>query len=529
MSRQLFGVVIGAAVLNLAGQAEVVKVSLNPSRVFQTVNHFTASDAWACDGVGLYFNEAEKSRAAQYLFSQKLGEDGNPEGIGLSMWRVNLGAGTLDQTGAASNLVGRKADCFLAADGQGYDWKRCAGQRYFMEQARRLGCNRFLLFSNSAPLKWTITGNGFAGGMSSFAANLRPECYGAFADYLADVTKYFVDEGFGIDYVSPINEPQWTWDGQHQEGSPWRASESYRMHVELDRALAERKLTGTQMLFGEVGDLRFVYEGRDEDHWKGVPLEDRPELLAQKFFDPVSKLSLLGLKSQPRMIGGHAYHSELNPELMKRVREHLSTVCQQYGLEYQQTEWCLLPHFKREQLALFTKDWPENRTDMQVGLLLGRIVFADFVWANATAWGHWKGIEFCRDDSLLTAFPHAGVVTNGGVIVANKLLWSLGNFSLFVRPGFRRVELSGADDLNRIAGVAFVSPDGRRIVAVFVNSSFEAPVLSAALPPEVRARVAKVQVFRTDANMDLGNLRVESDAGLILAPRSITTVVYDLK
>ena len=119
-------------------------------------------------------------------------------------------------------------------------------------------------------------------------------------------------------------------------------------------------------------------------------------------------------------------------------------------------------------------------------------------------------------------YPANGHIEDGGVARANKLLWALGNFSLFVRPEFKRVEMSGADNLDKTAGVAFVSPDGRRLVAVFVNSSFERDVAKISLPEKARA-------FRTDANCDLGNLWIdEASREIVLAPRSITTVVFDL-
>ncbi len=338
-----------------------------------------------------------------------------------------------------------------------------------------------------------------------------------------------MDQGYAVDYISPVNEPQWHWSTNAQEGSPWRASEIHRVYVELDRALESRGLNNVKMLFGEAADLKFFYEEGSQEHWKHVPREERPNLLAQKYFDPESPLALTGLKHLPRLIGGHAYHSELNPELMKQVRERLRAVCDRYGLEYQQTEWCLLPFFTRRQLALFTENWTGgNRADIQTALLLGRIVYADFAYANATAWGYWKGMEIEGNHALISLYPRGGNITNGGMVAANKLLWALGNYSLFVRPGYRRVELRGADDLHTTAGLAFLAPDGKRLVAVFVNSSFDAFDLTVILPEGLRQHVKEVRAFRTDANIDLGNLRVKKEGSLTLAPRSLTTIVYDL-
>jgi hypothetical protein len=46
------------------------------------------------------FSAIAQQKVADYLFSQEFDASGNPVGIGLSIWRVNLGAGTLEQAGA---------------------------------------------------------------------------------------------------------------------------------------------------------------------------------------------------------------------------------------------------------------------------------------------------------------------------------------------------------------------------------------------------------------------------------------------
>lgn len=53
-------------------------VKLNPSEKFQTIDNFTASDAWSGEFVGRYWSEAGKSRIAEWLFSRETDEAGNP-------------------------------------------------------------------------------------------------------------------------------------------------------------------------------------------------------------------------------------------------------------------------------------------------------------------------------------------------------------------------------------------------------------------------------------------------------------------
>ena len=44
-------------------------VTVNPSERFQTIDHFTASDAWSGALVGRYWSDAERKQIATWLFS----------------------------------------------------------------------------------------------------------------------------------------------------------------------------------------------------------------------------------------------------------------------------------------------------------------------------------------------------------------------------------------------------------------------------------------------------------------------------
>ena len=115
-----------AASLAFAGG---LTVGINPQKTFQTIDHFAAVDAWSGNFVGKYFPEEQRGQIAKWLFSQKFGADGNPEGIGLSMWRFNIGGGTLEQDGADIEPYQRRAESFLSKDGKSYDWSKAAGQQ----------------------------------------------------------------------------------------------------------------------------------------------------------------------------------------------------------------------------------------------------------------------------------------------------------------------------------------------------------------------------------------------------------------
>src|SRR5574344_1074847 len=113
--------------------AQTKQITIDPTISFQEMQYFTASDAWSGGFVAKYWENTEKEQIAKWLFSQKTDEAGNPQGIGLSLWRVNLGAGTFEQDGADIQPIQRRAESFLTVDGKHYDWGKCTSQQYFMK------------------------------------------------------------------------------------------------------------------------------------------------------------------------------------------------------------------------------------------------------------------------------------------------------------------------------------------------------------------------------------------------------------
>ena len=62
-------------------------LSIDIGKRFQTMAGFGASDAWYAHYVGLFWPPAQREAIAQLLFNRT-------GGIGLSMWRYNIGSGS---------------------------------------------------------------------------------------------------------------------------------------------------------------------------------------------------------------------------------------------------------------------------------------------------------------------------------------------------------------------------------------------------------------------------------------------------
>ena len=162
------------------------------------------------------------------------------------------------------------------------------------DRAKELGCNNFVLFSNTPPVQYTYNGKGFSarGGLS----NLKPEHYGDFAGYMADVAARYTGEGYHISHISPVNEPQYNWDSG-QEGSGWTNDEVAALARELDMSLDDRGLS-TDILLGESGDWEYLYKVKGDANRSNI---------FSAFFTPGSSAYVGDLAHVKNLICGHSY------------------------------------------------------------------------------------------------------------------------------------------------------------------------------------------------------------------------------
>jgi O-glycosyl hydrolase len=249
----LLGAVAGSGARPHRGDA--VEVTLYPDRQLQTIHSFAASDAWSVQFLGRYWPAAQRSRAADLLFSTRERPDSSSEGIGLSAYRFEIGAGSA-LPGDSSRISDRwrRASGFLRPDGA-YDWTQQPGQRAFMKEAKARGVRTFIGFVSSPPV--ALTRNGRASSSGGDSSNLAPARYGDFARFLKDVVVELERrDGVRLDYLSPFNEPQWDWTSG-QEGSPWRIDEMAAMTRTLSAELVRAQLP-TKISIGESGRMNYV-------------------------------------------------------------------------------------------------------------------------------------------------------------------------------------------------------------------------------------------------------------------------------
>lgn len=497
-------------------------LAIDASKTFQTIQDFGASDCWTTEYVSDYFT-ADREKAAKWLFSQQMDANGNPEGIGLSCWRVNLGAGSADQ-GANSNIEDetRRAECFLKEDGS-YDWTRCNGQQWFMQQAKSYGVDHFLLFSNSAPVYFTKNGKANANNQN-ISCNLKDDCYDDFAEFLATTTKHFVDEGYHVTYIDPVNEPRFDWkDGQ--EGSPWENTNIASLAKELDKSITSRQLD-TKILIPEASSWDLLYSG-----------SGRASRQIDAFFDSSNSSTYIGdLPSLAKVVAGHSYWTFGNNSDLKNVREKVRDEAEKYGVEAMQTEWSMLDAAPSTS-AGFPASY-DAATKMDIALYMGKLIHCDLTFGNMSAWSYWTAFaqeKWSQKNRFYLIRMNAqgdtgdesyGDIKKGGTLTADKNLWVLGNYSRFIRPGYQRIQLADDGDMNALLGSAWLSPDGQEAVAVLLNMKRSSRKVGLAM---AESGIASVKAYVTDKDHDLElDASLQDASDMEIPARSVVTVVMKL-
>jgi O-glycosyl hydrolase len=449
----------------LAGNAayttptEELSVTVDAGTEHQTIRSFGASDAWNVEFVGEYWEEAEKEKIAEWLFSTEMDEEGNPLGIGLSRWRYYIGSGSA-QLGFDSgiDLEQRRTEGFLT-DELTYDWDRQQGQNWFLEKAAEYGVEEFVGFAVSPPVQYTINGLSYPDEGHGLQSNLADDHYGDFADYLAEVAHHFeTEKGITFDYISPVNEPQYDWEDPGQDGSPWTNEEIARLVRELDTSIEERNLDNSEIFLAEAGRIDHLLEESDPE-----PAEE----VIHDLFDPQSASYVGDLANVAPIVSYHAYWVNNTSEEIRTGREDATALADEFGLELAQTEYSLLGIL----------DILEGRPGgyLDIAMHQAKIVHSDLKYANVTSWSYWTSMEQERYNQRnrfelvwLTADSNFDLKT-GGTAEPNKTMWAYGNFTRFIRPGYTRVEQTGADDLLGVMGTSYMAPDQSELVSVFIN------------------------------------------------------------
>lgn len=484
-----------------------VTVQWNETR--QPLHGFGASDAWSTQFVGKNWPTDKRNQIADWLFSRDTTDGGAPEGIGLSIWRFNIGAGSAEQ-GQASGIEDpwRRAEGFLQDDGT-YDWSRQQGQQWFLQAAQERGVSTVIGFSNSPPVEYTANGRAYGDG--SGTANLPDDQFDDFAQFLGRVAEHFENEGLAFDYLSPVNEPQWNWSQNNgQEGSPYTNAEIAQLTEQLNQELSSRGLS-TEIEIPEAAQVNFLHSANPD-------YSERSDQLSAFFgSEGVGDLSNVAHKA-----AGHSYYTTWPIAELVEQREQLAEQMEatDSSMEYWMSEYCILAD---------NREIEGNGRDlgMDPALYVARVIHMDLTVANASSWQWWLGVSPYDYKDGLVYIDHD---QHDGDIYDSKLLWGLGNYSRFLQPGAERVAIRRSDEATPEEAAqglmvsAYRAADEERPVVVAVNQ--EQTERELRLSVEGGGTPSTWRPYVTSARNDLTPESAHSAGDTLTVPaRSIVTYV----
>lgn len=435
---------------------EYSKIKIDEGTTYQTWESFGVSGAWWSQYVGGWDqpykdNElATREQIARYLYSMD-------EGIGLTSYRFNLGAGSKEAGNGTFWDPNRRAESFETAPGV-YDFTKDANAVWFLNRVVELteGNVDIVFFCNSPLCRLTV--NGMAHMSSTNQVNLLPENYDDFATYVLDVTEYFISQGIPVTDISPINEPQWDWlNGQ--EGCHYEPSEvAAVLRTFVDEIGKRDSLSGVRISGPESGE----WGGRTQEYVNAIMRDS----VLRDYFD---------------VLDCHSYWTNKSTkEAFKR--------------------WISVTY---PDVKLRTSEWVEmvNGTDytMDSAFNMADEIYDDLTVLDVVAWQYWVGVApgDYRDGLIY-------VNTSAKACRPAKRLWGYGNFTKFIRPGYTRVDASNPYlDLYNMKSVAFTgtNTDGREeLVLVLINRE-EEKTFQLALSET--GKYTEYQVYTTNENCDL--------------------------
>ncbi len=470
----------------------------------QVIENFGASDAWSMQELGTW-SLPNRNKVADLLFSQS-------DGIGLSCWRFNIGGGVNPQI----TNPWRTAETFETSEGH-YDWTRQTGERWFLGAAKTRGVPQFLAFVNSPPARMTRNGLTFCN-KELDTTNLKPGLEDQYARYLCDILEHFrtnPDDSQRIEfnYVSPVNEPQWDWAGHSQEGNRVSNEDLKRILRSLHAELERRKLL-TQIAALESGSVPDMWQlnAKATATWK-APYGNYLDTFVG---DP---------EIRPMLSERLSYHDYGSDRIAGELIEHrtkLGHKIKQYpGCKLWMSEYCVLTGSEG-------KGGNHRDLGMNTALDIARIIHLDLTVVGVSAWQWWtsvSGVDF-KDGLIYTDWRKAG---DPETIFPARMLWVLGNYSRFLRPGMRRIEMTGVQqDIRGVMASAYKDDSSRQVVLVYLNMSTvgQSRKLEFSLGRRWTAPVTSVYVTSDTPGYELKRVPASANPSQIKLPaRSVVTVV----
>lgn len=497
--------------------------TIDKSTKYQTIDGFGASGAWWAKKVGTW-SEEEATDVIKLLYSKE-------EGIGLNIYRYNLGAGSsknpwntdFDNStnvnssgqGDASMDVGKSAESFVESYDENkqaftYNWNNDLAAQNCLAIAQK--CNpslRVTLFANSPPVEltksgrgagnWTIRYNEQGEPWGEVTQNIEQKNFQPFADYLIACGNHFVDMGYRVTDISPVNEPQFNWctdeyylDSEGNKVPGWASQEG--CHYDIVGTSSIKEL------------YCYMIEAQQENESKNSKYDYKISMLESgaaegkdsvfsSYLDSIWASSLC--KGYFDSVTVHSYWSSADTK--KACASYLANIKNSNTgkpISVKATEYCQMYEDKNTGIFDYIageleKCGSTNAEGINAGVAMAKIIYDDMTLLNATEWDWWTA---CSNG----VYPDGLVYINNkdhSDIMTSKRLWCLGNYSKFIDEGAYRVKISETN--SKINSSAYVNKDGS-LVVVYVNDKQKDVTASVAV-----ASSSSYEVYTTSASQSL--------------------------
>jgi glucuronoarabinoxylan endo-1,4-beta-xylanase len=354
-----------------------------------------------------------------------------------------------------------------------YRWTGDEDQIWLMQEAGKRGATRYMSTVWSPPA-WMKTNNSPVGG------RLRPDKYLAFAEYLSMYIRGY-KEHFGIDLyaISLANEPDVT---VRYSSCYWNGQEFHDFLKFLIPVFERDKITA-KVIVGELTG------------WSENPVL---ETLA----DSVTAARL-------DIVGVHAYHTA-DKDPFPPISQRSGTLVE--TLKHKKKIW-------ETEVSNLGRNYP----DIRDGIYWAKVIHTHVAENGTNAWLYWWAISSPGSGQGMT-HPDSRTKT----YTIDKRLYTMGNFSKFVRPGYFLVPMN-SELMSGVLASAYKSEPDNKLVVVVINENTIARKLELTLTG-VNATLAAP--WRTSEKEDLVSLPELKIADNILkatlAPSSVTTFVVSV-
>lgn len=440
-------------------------IRIDKSQSFQTMEGFGTSSAWWAQTIE---NRETADLIAKLLYNKE-------SGLGLDIFRYNIGAGEKNNPNSIIAIEDRKTDSFYVWDESAgsyvYDFSRDENARYVLDAAVKNGATKIILFCNSP--HFSITKNGLASGSrEEGVCNLPEENYQAFVDYVLAIADHFVSLGYPIYGVSPINEPQWNWGTGwiSQEGCHYSPEEAIKLLEAFALTMQERGVP-YKLLGPESGQMSEGFAAYEEKFLNSSILSG--------FCDTFS---------------GHSYWMDGQTAEKEAAGVRLQSAYAS-KMKYEMSEWCELP-------LRF------DSTTIESGLYMANVMWEDLSLLNAVSWQSWTAVN---GDGLLDR--------NGDDLTVYKRYYIMKQFSSFIPLGAVRIgTIDSYFENSQIRTLAFRA--GNKTILIAINNADTPETVS------VRGAKGSLSAYITDAGRNCEQIYLGEPGNITLPEKSISTLVF---